>query len=53
MKGINTVPKTSGPRSGTTAEATSTTTMFWEIMGPGKGGAPTGAIGEGDQVDVR
>jgi Fe-Mn family superoxide dismutase len=21
-------------------------TMFWEIMGPGKGGAPTGAIGE-------
>ena len=21
-------------------------TMFWQIMGPGKGGAPTGAIGE-------
>ena len=21
-------------------------TMFWEIMGPGKGGAPTGAIGD-------
>ena len=20
--------------------------MFWEIMGPGKGGAPTGAIGD-------
>src|ERR1044072_2051797 len=22
-------------------------TMFWQIMGPGKGGAPSGAIGEG------
>ena len=21
-------------------------TMFWEIMGPGKGGAPTGALGD-------
>ena len=21
-------------------------TMFWEIMGPGKGGAPTGAVGD-------
>ena len=22
-------------------------TMFWQIMGPGKGGAPSGAVGEG------
>ena len=28
-------------------------TMFWQIMGPGKGGAPTGAIAEAINVHVR
>ena len=28
-------------------------TMFWQIMGPGKGGAPTGAIARRDQRHVR
>ena len=28
-------------------------TMFWQIMGPKGGGAPTGALGDAHQVDVR
>ena len=28
-------------------------TMFWQIMGPGKGGAPTGAIAEAIEAHVR
>ena len=38
--------KTSARPCATTAAATSNHTMFWEIMGPGKGGAPTGAVGD-------
>ena len=38
--------KTSAPPSATTAAATSNHTMFWKIMAPNAGGAPTGAVAD-------
>ena len=46
VKGINTVPEDIRTAVRNNAGGHINHTMFWEIMGPGKGGAPTGAIGD-------
>jgi Fe-Mn family superoxide dismutase len=44
IKGINTVPEDIKTAVKNNGGGHINHTMFWEIMGPGKGGAPTGAI---------
>jgi superoxide dismutase, Fe-Mn family len=46
VKGISTVPDEVKTAVRNNGGGHINHTMFWEIMGPGKGGAPTGAIGE-------
>jgi len=46
VKGINTVPDAIKAAVRNNGGGHINHTMFWEIMGPGKGGAPTGAIGD-------
>jgi len=46
VKGINTVPEDVRGAVRNNGGGHVNHTMFWEIMGPGKGGAPTGAIGD-------
>src|ERR1041385_5195188 len=46
VKGINTVPEDIRTAVRNNAGGHVNHTMFWEIMGPGKGGAPTGAIAQ-------
>src|SRR4029079_14294462 len=46
VKGINTVPEDIRTAVRNNAGGHINHTMFWEIMGPGKGGAPRGAIGD-------
>ena len=46
IKGINTVPEDIRTAVRNNGGGHVNHTMFWEIMGPGKGGAPTGALGD-------
>src|SRR5436305_8566578 len=46
IKGINTVPEAIRTAVRNNGGGHVNHTMFWQIMGPGKGGAPTGAIAE-------
>ena len=46
IKGINTVPEAIRTAVRNNGGGHVNHTMFWEIMGPGKGGEPTGKIGE-------
>ena len=46
IKGINIVPEDIRTAVRNNGGGHVNHTMFWEIMGPGKGGAPSGAIGE-------
>ena len=46
LKSINTVPEDIRTAVRNHGGGHVNHTMFWEIMGPGKGGAPTGAIAE-------
>ena len=46
VKGINSIPDDIKAAVRNNGGGHINHTMFWEIMGPGKGGAPTGAIGE-------
>ena len=46
VKGINTVPEDIKAAVRNNGGGHINHTMFWEIMGPGKGGAPAGALGE-------
>jgi Fe-Mn family superoxide dismutase len=46
VKGINTVPEDIRTAVRNNGGGHVNHTMFWEIMGPGKGGAPTGRIAE-------
>jgi superoxide dismutase, Fe-Mn family len=46
IKGINSVPEDIRTAVRNNGGGHINHTMFWEIMGPGKGGAPTGAVGE-------
>ena len=46
LKSINTVPEDIRTAVRNNGGGHVNHTMFWEIMGPGKGGAPTGAIGD-------
>ena len=46
VKGINTVPDDIKAAVRNNGGGHINHTMFWEIMGPGGGGAPTGAIGD-------
>jgi len=46
IKGINSVPEDIRTAVRNNGGGHINHTMFWEIMGPGKGGAPTGGIGE-------
>jgi len=46
VKGINTVPEDIRTAVRNNGGGHINHTMFWEIMGPGKGGAPTGRIAE-------
>jgi Fe-Mn family superoxide dismutase len=46
VKGINTVPEDIRGAVRNNGGGHINHTMFWEIMGPGKGGAPSGPIGE-------
>jgi len=45
LKGINTVPEDIRTAVRNNGGGHSNHTMFWELMGPGKGGAPAGALG--------
>jgi len=45
LKGINTVPEDIRTAVRNNGGGHSNHTMFWELMGPGKGGAPGGALG--------
>lgn len=45
LKGINTVPEDIRTAVRNNGGGHSNHTMFWEIMGPGKGGAPSGGLG--------
>ena len=53
LKGINTVPDDIRTAVRNNGGGHANHTMFWEIMGPGKGGAPTGALGEAITSSVR
>ena len=46
VKGINTVPEDIRAAVRNNGGGHINHTMFWEIMGPGKGGEPTGRIGD-------
>ncbi|MGH8636503.1 MAG: superoxide dismutase [Burkholderiales bacterium] len=46
LKNINTVPEDIRTAVRNNGGGHANHTMFWEIMGPGKGGAPTGALGD-------
>jgi len=46
VKGINTVPEDIRTAVRNNGGGHINHTMFWEIMGPGKGGEPTGRIGD-------
>src|SRR5512132_2384139 len=46
VKGINTVPEDIRTAVRNNGGGHINHTMFWEIMGPGKGGEPTGPIGD-------
>ena len=46
IKGINTVPEEIRTAVRNNGGGHVNHTMFWEIMGPGKGGEPTGRVGE-------
>ncbi len=46
VRGINTVPEDIRTAVRNNGGGHVNHTMFWEIMGPGKGGAPTGRVGE-------
>jgi Fe-Mn family superoxide dismutase len=46
LRGINTVPEDIRTAARNNGGGHANHTMFWEIMGPGKGGAPSGAIAE-------
>jgi superoxide dismutase, Fe-Mn family len=46
IKGINTVPEDIRTAVRNNGGGHLNHTMFWEIMGPGKGGEPTGRIGD-------
>ena len=53
VKGINTVPEDIRTAVRNNGGGHINHTMFWEIMGPGKGGEPTGRARRRDQVGVR
>ena len=46
VKGINTIPEDIRPAVRNNGGGHINHTMFWEIMGPGGGGEPTGRIGD-------
>src|SRR6188474_2239792 len=46
LKSINSVPEDIRTAVRNNGGGHANHTMFWEIMGPGKGGAPAGALGE-------
>jgi len=46
LRGINSVPEEIRTAVRNNGGGHANHTMFWEIMGLGKGGAPTGAIGD-------
>ena len=46
LKGINSVPEDIRPAVRNNGGGHANHTMFWEIMGPGKGGEPKGALGD-------
>ena len=46
IRGINSVPEDIRTAVRNNGGGHVNHTMFWEIMGPGKGGAPTGALGD-------
>src|SRR3982750_339403 len=46
VKGINSVPEDIRTAVRNNGGGHINHTMFWEIMGPGKGGAPSGAVGD-------
>ena len=46
LKGINSVPEDIRPAVRNNGGGHANHTMFWEIMGPGKGGTPSGALGD-------
>ena len=46
IKGINTVPEVIRTAVRNNGGGHINHTMFWEIMGPGKGGEPTGRVGD-------
>ena len=46
LRGINSVPEDIRTAVRNNGGGHANHTMFWEIMGPGKGGTPSGAIGE-------
>src|SRR6187397_250925 len=46
IKGINSVPEDIKTAVRNNGGGHVNHTMFWEIMGPGGGGAPTGAVGD-------
>ena len=46
VKGINTVPEDIKAAVKNNGGGHINHTMFWEIMGPGKGGEPTGRVGD-------
>ena len=46
LRGINSVPEDIRTAVRNTGGGHANHTMFWEIMGPGKGGAPAGALGD-------
>ena len=46
LKSINSVPEEIRPAVRNNGGGHANHTMFWEIMGPGAGGAPSGALGD-------
>jgi superoxide dismutase, Fe-Mn family len=46
LKGINTVPEDIRTAVRNNGGGHANHTLFWELMGPGKGGTPSGALGE-------
>ena len=46
VRGINTVPEEIRTAVRNNGGGHVNHTMFWELMGPGKGGAPTGKVGD-------
>ena len=53
LRGINTVPEDIRTAVRNNGGGHANHTMFWQIMGPNAGGAPTGAIAEAINVVVR